>query len=96
MTQAKSVQRLETGTVRVTEWQFAPGSETGHHRHGYDYVVVPLTGGTLRLVDADGERDATLSPGVAYARGAGVEHNVINAGDDYLAFVEVELLDRPG
>ena len=96
MTQAIAVQRVDTETVRVTEWQFQPGAETGHHRHGFDYVVVPLTGGTLRLVDAAGERLATLAPGAAYARQAGVEHNVINAGDQYLAFVEIELKDRPG
>lgn len=96
MAQAEAIRRLETAAVRVTEWQFRPGAETGHHRHGFDYVVVPLTGGTLRLVEPDGERDATLSPGAAYARNAGVEHNVINAGGEYLAFVEIELLDRPG
>lgn len=96
MQQAEAVRRLETETVRVTEWQFAPGAETGHHRHGYDYVVVPLTAGTLRLVEPEGERTATLAPGIAYSRQAGVEHNVINAGDQYLAFVEVELKDRPG
>lgn len=96
MQQAEAIRRLETATVRVTEWRFQPGAETGHHRHGFDYVIVPLTGGTLRLVDAEGEHTATLNPGVAYARGAGVEHNVVNAGGDYLAFVEIELLDRPG
>jgi beta-alanine degradation protein BauB len=96
MQQAEAVRRLETEAVRVTEWQFAPGAETGHHRHNYDYVVVPLTGGTLRLVEPDGERTATLAAGIAYSRKAGVEHNVINAGDQYLAFVEVELMDRPG
>ncbi len=96
MKQANAVRRLETEVVRVTEWQFEPGAETGRHRHGYDYVVVPLTGGTLRLVEPEGERDATISPGVAYSRKAGVEHNVINGGSQYLAFVEIELLDRAG
>lgn len=96
MTQAAAVRRIETETVRVTEWQFQPGAETGQHRHGFDYVVVPLTGGTLRLVEPEGERLATLAPGVAYSRQAGVEHNVVNAGDQYLAFVEIELKDHPG
>lgn len=96
MTQAKAVRRLETEAVRVTEWQFEPGAETGHHRHDYEYVVVPLTGGTLHLVEPNGERDAPIAPGVAYSRKAGVEHNVINASGEYLAFVEIELLDRAG
>ncbi len=96
MTQAESILRTETDDVRVTEWRFAPGAETGRHRHGYDYVVVPLTAGALRVVAARGETLATLSPGAAYFRKAGVEHNVINAGDAFLAFVEVELKRQPG
>src|ERR1700733_5453028 len=35
--------------VRVTEWRFAPGAETGWHRHEADYVVVPLLDGDLLL-----------------------------------------------
>lgn len=96
MAKAQAVQRVVNETVRLTEWQFAPGAETGHHRHDYDYVVVPLCDGTLRIVSAEGESTAALSTGVAYFRKAGVEHNVINAGDAYLAFVETELLDHPG
>jgi quercetin dioxygenase-like cupin family protein len=96
MQQAVAVRRLESEAVRVTEWQFQPGDATGHHRHDFEYVVVPLTGGTLRLVEAGGERLATLAPGVAYTRPAGVEHDVINAGDQYLAFVEIELKHKPG
>jgi hypothetical protein len=29
--------------VKVTRWDFAPGAETGWHRHGMDYVVTTLT-----------------------------------------------------
>jgi mannose-6-phosphate isomerase-like protein (cupin superfamily) len=57
---------------------------------------VPLTAGTLRITSATGESFATLAPGAAYSRKAGVEHNVINAGTEYLAFVEVELKRQPG
>jgi quercetin dioxygenase-like cupin family protein len=82
--------------VRVTEWRFAAGAETGWHRHEYDYVVVPLTDGLLRIVAGAGESTAGLTQGVAYFRRAGVQHNVINAGEDFLAFIEVELLEHPG
>ena len=41
------------------------------------------------------ESSAELKKGVAYFRKAGVEHDVINAGDQPLAFVEIELLDHP-
>ena len=37
--------QIENEWVRVTEWRFAPGAETGHHVHAHDYVVVPLTSG---------------------------------------------------
>ena len=95
MSKAQAVSRGETETARITEWQFAPGAETGHHRHAYDYIVVPLDDGTLRLDTAQGASMAELKRGVAYARKAGVEHNVTNAGEKYLAFVEVELLEHP-
>jgi len=88
---AEPHRQLETERVIVTEWRFAPGAETGWHRHGYDYVVVPLTTGTLLLETADGERRAELETGVSYARNVGVEHNVINANDFDLSFIEIEL-----
>jgi beta-alanine degradation protein BauB len=96
MLKAVPVSLVENSEVRVTKWQFAPGAATGHHRHDFDYVVVPLTDGILRLISATGEAKSELKSGVAYFRKAGVEHDVISAGDQYLAFVEVELLDHPG
>ncbi len=92
----ESTRRIEEPEVRVTEWRLAPGEGTGRHRHNYDCVVVPLTSGVLRLVADDGESRVELSPGVAYFRKAGVEHDAINAGSAPLAFVDVELKDRPG
>jgi len=77
--------------VIVTEWRFAPGAETGHHVHAHDYVVVPLTTGTLRLEESGGARDMHLQAGVSYARLKGVAHNVINANNFEFRFVEIEL-----
>ena len=88
---AEGVKQFENERVIVTERRFAPGAETGWHIHGHDYVVVPLTTGTLRLETRDGEMTAELKVGVSYTRKAGVEHNVINANDYFLSFVEVEL-----
>lgn len=68
------------------------GAETGFHRHTYDYAVVPLMTGQLRLVDGNGsESTANLVAGKSYFRRAGVEHNVINANAFDFAFVEIEL-----
>lgn len=84
--------QVENDRVRVTEWRFAPGAATGWHRHEYDYVVVPMTTGTLRLVGPGGATsEAQLTAGVPYYREAGVEHDVINASPHEFVFVETEI-----
>ncbi len=75
----------------MTEWRFAPGEATGWHRHEYDYVVVPVVGGTLQLDTADGATESELVAGQAYARQAGIEHDVVNVGEADVVFVEIEL-----
>jgi quercetin dioxygenase-like cupin family protein len=96
MGKAESILKIDTDEVRVTEWRLRPGDATGFHRHDFDYVVVPLTSGTLRAVAAAGETTVPLTPGGAYFRKAGVEHDVVNAGDTPFVFIEIELKDRPG
>ena len=49
---AKATVQVDNDRVVVTEWRFAPGAETTWHRHGYDYVVVPLGTGKLLLSSA--------------------------------------------
>lgn len=89
--QAVATVQVDNDEVIVTEWRFAPGAETGRHRHGYDYVVVPMTDGTLLLETPEGDKRATLVAGQSYFRKAGVEHNVVNASDHEVVFVETEL-----
>jgi beta-alanine degradation protein BauB len=89
---ATSLQQVRNDRVIVTEWRFAPGAETGLHVHAHDYVVVPLTSGTLRLDEPTGVRDIRLEVGASYARSAGVAHNVINANAYDFRFVEIELI----
>lgn len=84
--------QLDNGRVRVTEWRFAPGAATGHHRHEHPYVVVPMTSGTLASAGPDGDATAQLVAGQAYARPAGVEHNVTNVNAFEFVFVEIEIL----
>jgi len=83
--------QIDNERVIVTEWRFAPGAETGWHRHGHDYVVCPATSGRLLLETPDGNVEAELEVGQPYFRNEGVEHNVINVGDDELVFIEIEL-----
>lgn len=82
--------QIDNDRVRVIEWRFSPGASTGWHRHDYDYVVVPMTTGRLKLVDAQGERFADLVAGASYTRKAGVEHDVINANAEEFVFIEIE------
>ena len=91
MTEAVPTVQVDNDQFRVTEWRFAPGAETGWHRHEMDYVVVPMTTGQLKIELPDDEiMISDLKAGVSYAREIGVEHNVINANDFEFVFVEVE------
>ncbi len=82
---------VDDARTRVTRWDFEPGAETGFHRHGMDYVVVPITDLDLRIADAGGERRVAVAAGAAYARRSGVEHNVANAGTLPASFIEIEI-----
>ena len=89
---AVASKQIENDRVLVTEWRFAPGAETGWHKHGYDYIVVPGMDGKLLLETEEGSSIAELKAGQSYYRPVGVEHNVVNANDFEFYFVEVELL----
>ena len=81
----------DDATVRITRWDFAPGAVTGWHEHGWPYFVVMLVAGTLRVHDGDRFTDSILEAGQAYARPAGIRHDVMNGSDHPIAFVEIEV-----
>jgi len=83
--------QLDNERVHVTQWRFRQGAATRPHRHEFDYVVVPLTTGSLLLLENGEERQAELVAGNSYFRPAGVEHDVVNATDGDFVFVEIEL-----
>lgn len=89
--QAIPTTQIDNDRAIVTEWRFAPGSETGWHTHGHDYIVVPMTSGMLHLETPDGLKEFQLVAGQSYTRGAGVNHNVINASPHEIVFVEIEI-----
>lgn len=82
--------QVENERFIVTEYRFPPGAHTGWHRHAHDYVVVPLTTGTLTIDVGGSETEAQLTAGQAYSRNAGVEHDVINANATEFVFIEIE------
>ncbi|MGV9407115.1 cupin domain-containing protein [Streptomyces sp. NPDC003674] len=91
-TTARASVQHEGERVRVTRWDFEPGQSTGRHVHEYDYVVVPVTDGRTDVIGPDGTvTPSRLRAGESYARPAGGEHEVVNAGSSALAFVEIEL-----
>lgn len=87
--------QVDNDAVRITEWRFIAGAATGHHRHEYAYVVVPMETGRLAIISADGPTTAELVRGHAYFRPAGAEHDVRNANAFEFAFVEIELKSLP-
>ena len=87
---------LDDARVRVTRFDFAPGTETGWHRHRHDYVITALTDCPMLLEEPAGAtRRVLVAAGTAYRRSEGVEHNVVNDGPLPMSFVEVELKEPP-
>ena len=83
---------IDDEKTRVTRFDFAPNEETGWHEHGFDYVITALTECHMRLEHPDGSESETLIPmGYAYRRTAGIRHNVVNASDQKMSFIEIEL-----
>ena len=84
---------VEDDRVRVTTLTFdAVGDATGWHVHEYDYVIVPVTGGTFEVTAPDGgKHELTQDAGLPYLGHAGTEHDVANLGAASAVFVEIEL-----
>jgi hypothetical protein len=93
MTEAHADISVDNERVRVTTWTFdGAGVAIGQHRHEFDYVVVPVTGGTFTVIDLDGsEREMDQVAGSPYLGTAGTAHDVVNATDREAVFVEIEL-----
>ena len=91
---AISTIQLDNELVRITKFSFLPGTETGMHKHLFDYIITPITDGKLTLIDKNGNKsNADLVSSESYFRKAGIEHNVINNGNNKLVFIETELKD---
>ena len=95
MVTARATIVIDDPHVRVTTWTFdEAGHATGPHVHEYDYIVVPVTGGTFTITDGDGiTREMTQDAGSPYRGDAGTDHNVISSTHAPVVFVEVELKD---
>ena len=84
---------IDNDKVKVTEWSFEIGDSTGHHIHEYNYIVIPMLDGELKILEKnDIETISKLSKGGAYYRDKGVEHNVFNNNDFPYSFIEIEII----
>lgn len=81
----------DDATVRITRWDFAPGAATGWHTHGWPYFVVLLTDAVMKIEANGVVSEARWKAGQSYQRPVGVEHDVMNASEHPLAFVEIEI-----
>ena len=91
---ANSKVLVKNDKVIVTEWSFEVGDSTGQHKHQYNYVVVPMLDGELKIIDKENkETISKLSKGVAYYRDKGVRKIVVIKNIMLNSFIEVEMLD---
>jgi beta-alanine degradation protein BauB len=93
MTEARHAVSVDNDQVRVTTWTFdTAGAATGRHRHDFDYVVVPITGGTFTVTDVDGSvREMNQLAGSPHLGTAETAHDVVNRSGQGAVFVEIEL-----
>lgn len=75
----------------VTKWTLPPGSGTGSHTHGLDYLVVYLTDGVLTVETQGQTIEAPVSRHAVTSRPDGVSHNVLNRSNNPVEFIEIEL-----
>ena len=88
---ASSNVMIDNHRTRATEWVFEIGDQTGQHVHKYDYVVVPMLDGELKIIDEDGSISVSrLMKGKSYFRSKGVNHNVLNNNNFPCSFIEIE------
>ena len=90
---AKANVLIDNDKVKVTEWFLDVGDSTGHHIHEYNYIIIPMLDGELKILDKDNNATISkLTKGGAYYRGKGVEHDVINNNNFPYSFIEIELI----
>ena len=94
MAKGTAIPHIDNERVKVTEWRLPPGASTERHSHPYDFVVLPLTTGKLRVeTGQEGAEgiDVELEAGRPFYSDAGAEHDVTNNNESEFVFVEFEV-----
>lgn len=83
--------RHQTETHRVLRCSFAPG--VGHERHYHPaHFGYALSGGTMKLTDANGDRVAEIATGSSYSSDGVEWHQVVNVGETTVTYLIIEEL----
>ena len=81
----------QTQTHRILRCTFPPG--VGHERHYHPaHYGYALSGGTMRITDANGTRTVDLATDADYSSEGTPWHEVVNVGDTTVTYLIVEEL----
>ena len=87
--------QFENDDVKVWKSIVVPHAPLAMHRHEHGRVIIPLKGGTMKIVDQSGGSEAHVwETGKAYwlpANAPGTMHADVNAGDQPIEVMVVEL-----
>lgn len=79
----------EDADQRILRCSFPPG--VGHERHFHPrHFGYAISGGRMRITDANGTRDVDLATGSSFTSGGVAWHEVVNAGDTTVVYLIVE------
>lgn len=90
--QGKNVCELlhEDEKQRIVRCTFPPG--VGHEKHYHDpHFGYTLAGGTVRITDARGTREATIKTGDTHLSNGTPWHEIVNIGDTTVIYLLVEV-----
>ncbi len=79
----------ETDDIRILRCTFPPG--IGHERHYHPrHFGYAISGGTMRITDANGTRDAELPTGSYFSSDGIAWHEGLNIGDSTVTYLMIE------
>lgn len=79
----------EDSEQRILRCSFPPG--VGHERHFHPrHFGYAISGGRMRITDANGTREANLATGSSYTSPGVAWHEVVNVGDTTVVYLIVE------
>ncbi len=93
--QTLRIPQFENEDVKVWKTTVMPNAPLQMHRHEHPRVIIPLAGGTMKIVESDGKSEEHIwENGKAYwlpKNPANTMHADVNAGDKPIVVMVVEL-----